>query len=123
MTDAELRCTREGLGMPIRELASVTGMSESQITDAEHGTTPVPTELESKIQNILKITEDYIDRLMHESKERGYILTYRFNGEMSGQLPEYGYFGSMWHRQCAFIVQGESGLQIKYLPRKARISV
>lgn len=123
MTDAELRVMREGLGMPIRELAAVTGMTESQITDAEHGTTPVPKELQDKIDNILKITEDYIDRLITESKSRGFILTYRFNGEMSGQLPEYGYFGSMWHRACALTAHGETGLPIQYLPRKARISV
>lgn len=123
MTDAELRTLREALGMPIRELASVTKVAEQVITEAEHGNTEVPKELEDKVSSLLKITDQYVDRLINESKERGYILTYRFNGEMSGQLSEYSLFGSMWHRSCAALAHNETGLPVRYIPRKQRITL
>lgn len=123
MTDAELRALRESLGMPIRELAAVTKFSETEIADAEHGNTPVPSDLEAKIGHILEITNAYVEHLIRESKERGYVLTYRFNGEMSGHLSEYSLFGSMWHRACAVLAHEETQLPIQYLPRKQRITL
>jgi hypothetical protein len=109
--------------MPIRELAAVTQISEETITEAEHGNTPVPAALEDKIASLMSITDKYVDQLITESREQGYILTYRFNGEMSGYLSEFSGLGSMWHRSCAALAHNETGLPIKYIPRKPRIKL
>lgn len=123
MSDAELRTLREQLGMTIRDLAAVTKISEEVITQCEHGQMDVPKELSDKLDHIFKITDHYVGQLIEESKERGYVLTFRFNGEMSGVLSEYAYFGSMWHRSCAALAHDETRLPVRYLPRKQRITI
>lgn len=123
MTDAELRAIRESLGMPIRELAQVLRVKEESLTDMEHGSVPVSAEIEEKIAKIEKVTEEYIDRLITESKQRGFIETYRFNAEMAARVPELSSFGSMWHRSCAIQVQAHIGLPVRYPPRAQRIVI
>lgn len=124
MTDAELRSVRENLGMPIRELAQVLRVKEEDITSMEHGTIPVPADLEAKVIKIERVTEEYVQRLGVESKARGFIETYRFNAEMAARVPEYSSFGSMWHRSCALRVQEElPDLPMRYPPRAQRIVI
>lgn len=123
MTDAELRAVRESLGMPIRELAQVLRVKEESLTEMEHGGVPVPTDISDRIAKIESITEEYIDRLIIESKQRGFVETYRFNAEMAARVPELSSFGSMWHRSCALQVQAHTNLPMRYPPRAQRIVV
>lgn len=123
MTDAELRATRENLGMPIRELAQVLQVPEDTLTSMEHGNAPVGYDIAVKLRKIEQVTDDYLDRLSDESKVRGFIETYRFNAEMAARVPELSSFGSMWHRNCALRVQYELNLPMKYPPRAQRIVI
>lgn len=123
ISDAELRCIREYIGMPVVVLAELTGYKVDDIASMEHGDLPVPRDLESKIEKIHAATDEYIDRLKEESEQRGHILTVRFNGELSGMVPEYADFGSMWHRACALQVQMELSLPIRYMPKKAKVKI
>jgi hypothetical protein len=109
--------------MPVVVLAELTGYKVEDIASMEHGDLAVPRDLEDKLNRIEQETTNYILRLIEESKERGYILTVRFNGELSGMVPEYSDFGSMWHRACALEVQGETGLPIRYMPKKAKVRI
>lgn len=123
ISDAELRCVREFIGMPVVVLAELTGYRVDDVASMEHGDLPVPTDLESKLEKIHQATDAYVDRLLEESKHQGFILTVRFNGELSGMVPEYSDFGSMWHRACALRVQDETGLPIRYMPKKAKVKI
>ena len=69
------------------------------------------------------MTDDYIERLITESKARGFIETYRFNAEMAARVPEFSNFGSMWHRSCAYQAQYSTDLPIQYPPRAQRITI
>lgn len=123
VSDAELRCMREDLGMPAVVLADITGYKLDDIALMEHGELEIPDVLINKLYKIQDLTTAYIDMLTEDSKARGYVITARFNGELSSLYPEYSDFGSMWHRACALRVQEETGLPIKYGPKRSKIKI
>lgn len=123
ISDAELRCFREDLGMPAVVLADLTGYKVDDIALMEHGEKHVPQDLVNKIHKIQDVTSKFIDQLVTEGRHRGYITTARFNGELSAMYPEYADFGSMWHRACALRASEETNLPIQYGPKRSKIRI
>lgn len=109
--------------MPAVVLGELTGYRLEDIASMEHGDTPIPKDLVSKLHKIQDVTDEFIKRLVSEAKAKGYVTTARFNGELSSMYPEYSDFGSMWHRACALRAQEETGLPIQYGPKRVKVRI
>lgn len=117
ISDAQLRCDREALGLTVDALAKVLQVSPEMLLKWEHGQVPVPLSMRSALDKLAARTEDYIDILIAESRDRGYVESYRQNPELDARLPQLSTLGVSWHRRCAATASIETGLPIRYPAR------
>lgn len=123
LTDAELRCRREYLGVTMEVLAALLGLNPLTVRDWEHGEVPVPADMADKLDKLERQTDAFIEQLTAEAHRHGYVTTYRGNPELAAHVPGYGIMGAAWHRRCAEVVSRELGVPIRYPSKQSRIAL
>lgn len=116
MTAAELRVTREFLGMSIPWIAERLVLSQRRMQRMETGQEEIPQALVTYLDSASAAADDLVGRLSAEYRRK-----VKAAGGANVSAPTYrtdavyaaagGHYGSMWHRMClARVAQAVPGL-------------
>lgn len=117
MTDAELRCTREHLGVTGDWLAGRLGVSPRSVRHWEAGTYPIPDgvrdEVEALEQEQAAFVTDVIGEVM--AGDDTALIVYRDDVAFRAEHPGSPWSAG-WHRAAmARVARTVPGLQLRYL--------
>lgn len=101
MTDAELRCLREQLGLSVRDLAKAVGRHERNVHRWENGEQAISRETADAVQELVAFTNATVTALVDGGGET--IATYR-NDQTFHENFETGArnLPASWHRAVAW---------------------
>lgn len=100
MTDAELRVTRERLGLSADWLCEHLGVQIRTWRRWEGGTAPIPAGVRNDLTTITEATRQLAATLAATARETGQIVTYRNDDAYRAAEPDSVY-PSGWHRAAA----------------------
>lgn len=115
LNPALLRCLRELYGFSPDVFAQLSGIDKNTLIDMEHGLTPIPSDIEVKMQKIGDYFEELIDQGIQKAKQQGYVMAPRHSGDIHIHMdPSLVPWGTVFCRRVASMVHLETGLPIKY---------
>ncbi|WP_072814261.1 Aca2/YdiL-like domain-containing protein [Rhodococcus zopfii] len=111
MTDAELRVTRERLGLSADWLSDHLGVQIRTWRRWEGGTAPIPTGVRDAITAITAAALQLTAALAASARETGQIVTYRNDAAYRAAEPDSTY-PSGWHRAAAAAAAESAGTDV-----------
>jgi transcriptional regulator with XRE-family HTH domain len=117
MSPAELKATRQYLGLSDRDLGEALGVSSRTIRNWEEGSGgyPVPSRVGSEVAAIEAATDQFVAEQIKRlaAEEHPTLATYRSDAEYPGILPHH----ASWHRAAAArIARAVPGCTLTYAP-------
>lgn len=116
MSGAELRCTRECLGLTTRWLAQHLSVAERSVHRWEAETQRIPEGVADEVQRLSALTYEARSELTDKMFDlpEFCVITYRSDGDYRAHEPESDWPAS-WHRAlCARLADEVTGLRISY---------
>ncbi len=118
MTDAELRCVREWLGVSAEWLAAHLGVEDRTVLRWESGTTPIPDGVRRRIGRLAQLTTESVDALTKMLADRANprVSVYRSDADYHAASPG-AVMPASWHRMVVVRTANElPALSIVYAP-------
>lgn len=115
MSAAELRCTRERLGLTVPWLVDRLGVSERSAARWEAGVQRVPDGVADAVMSLAAIADLRFDEELARLRrdERPAILTYRTDSDLMRHLSQA--WPASWHRAlCGRLSEEVDDLRIEY---------
>jgi len=114
MTDAELRCLREQLGLSVRDLAKAVNRHERNVHRWENGEQAISRETAEALQSLVAYTDATVNALVALGGGEA-ITTYR-NDEAFHEAFDAGALKlpASWHRAVAWRAAQQTGAAITY---------
>ncbi len=115
MTGAELRATREMLGLTGDHLARMLRINPRTIRSWEQGRDPIPARFGPELTQLVSATREAVAQMAAsvESQSDPLLLTYRSDSEYLAANPD-GRWTAAWHRQVCARVADQVGARIDY---------
>jgi DNA-binding transcriptional regulator YiaG len=116
MTDAELRCLREQLGLSVRELGRAVGRHERNVHRWESGDHAISRDTADELQALVSYTETAVADLAASHPAGTTIVTYRADGDMPDHIKKRGdrELSASWHRAVAWRAAQQTGATVTY---------
>ncbi|WP_280393017.1 helix-turn-helix domain-containing protein [Nocardia wallacei] len=103
MTPAEIRATREHLGLSHAELAAVLAIDERSVRRWETGAQAIHADNARAVRRLADLTTNTVNRHVIDLRGRPnpVLVTYRCDEDMWQHHPKYAPFPAKWHRVIA----------------------
>lgn len=113
LTGAELRATREMLGLTGDHLAKMLGINPRTIRSWEQGRDPIPPRIGTEITELRSATREAVAAVIASIKDDDPILTYRNDDDYLAANPDSRWTAA-WHRQVCARASEQTGAPIDY---------
>lgn len=115
LTPAMLRCLRETYGFSPEVFSALAGIDKTTLIDMEHGLTPIPEQIEEKMQKIGDYFDELIDQGVIKARAMGYVMAPRHSGDIHIHMdPSLVPWGTVFCRRVATFIHMETNLPIRY---------
>lgn len=121
MTAAELRATRELLGLTAEWLADQVGVALRTVRRWEHGQSPVPPGVAADVAALAEDTADFVGQVVDELRGTAdedpepWLITYATDEAYRAEHPDQPWPAS-WHRAAmARVVDAYPAARLRYL--------
>lgn len=116
MNDAELRCTRERLGLTTLWLAAHLDVAERTVHRWEHGHSAIPAGVAAAVLEIDRRTNAVVDERTRAAAATRMIVTFRTDEDYHAANGPAGEWSASWDRAVAARVASVVDAGILYWP-------
>lgn len=114
-TGAELRATREMLGLTGDHLAKMLGINPRTIRSWEQGRDPIPARFGPELAELKESTREAVTQMVAgiQGQDAPILTTYRNDAEYQAANPDTPWTAA-WHRQVCARAADQTGARIDY---------